>query len=1368
MYRSKGSISAPAVRVCIVVVAFVLAVGVVGSCRAGKPVSSASFPGSESAPDKPSGDSESYIVNDSFGLALLDRYDKALSHPDRVVSLDKLDKEDSALLTITSKAGRLPDDLFMAVNYDSSQWSFKGASYGGAMGDNAIHIECIASSGVLNLGVARMKDERGVKNGDGAEADRVIYTLLFAKGAESAMRAVCSAPVEEHNKVVDLSGEDLGNNTVRLTWTEINIGDYDNSGEVGVPDITPIAVHFLETPATADNPELFILIDGDNSDEIGISDITPIANNYLNLISGYLVFRDDLGDEPIAPGSELQPTIARPEPSPDHGRLLCTFSDRPTASGTYTYTVRPFSLPDDEVPVGIESDPAAVEFTVHGIDDVTPPVWDDDSVKLSVTGGESSVFVEWGRAVDAESSPVDYLIYVSEGDSVEYETPHRTIGAGDPDPDEHSLAISDLPSGTRFTIAVRARDNALNPNIDQNTETVTVDLVKNLGWLDFRGGPGRTGSILSTLYPPLTLSFEFSKDPPGTWFVSTPSIVGSDLASPDIAVCAIDEVVFALDISDPDNIQEIWTYPTGDLIDGSPTVAADRVFVGSRDHNFYCLDLADGAFIWSFPITGNCATSPAVVDDVVFFGTTSGDLYGLSIFDGEAVHAHSVDATMSSSPAVVDGYVYGGSGNSPSVPAKIICYDTVLKTRKWEYPTDAGVFGTPAVADDLVMVGDLAGNLYILSTSGAELYKIPLGAGINASPAYGDGIVYAATLDSKVYAINTATGEEIWPAPATIPGAAGIFSSPLLTGNYLYVAGSNGHLYALEAATGEIVWEWGGSSIPVTSSPVTWGGQIFLQGGDNTLRAFISNSDYIPPAWTSHIGIYSASWTGEIGNPFLRLIAGDATESKTPPVKWMFYMSRADEVDFIDADLPSSQTITLGPVLAPDYTLNPAGMAIARAQWNAHRAWYAARVLDSAIPANYDSNEVVIDYTFPWYGFERGIDTDDGETIYQFDAAYDSDRDSFLIAAYNYIEDGAIWKLNQYEIGTAVSQEFELMPLTEKASAGYVDLAKAPGESGAFFMATAVPISGDPVRRELHVGSTANAGSDFSFEKIDPSDHNWGEVAIAIDDRGLPAVANTYMEDITSELLFATFWPQYHYLDDNDPQAWHREFIDLSGVQTWYIDLEFKTDGTPVVAYSKSNKTTGGNTGLFVAERRGADDWAITEVEGGDLAGITGKHLSMALDENDRPVIVFSDLVSELVNLALPTGDGTWDIVELGSINSQGRTIHHGTDILRNVTDGQEGYTYALAHFSQVGTSDTLQNVFVRGFRKVDGSWFVPDNNDYWIGEVEQPMSDSGNIVLVEHDDAALPNGAVLFALCLDEWGQTLLINSVESENFLR
>ncbi|MCD6282944.1 PKD domain-containing protein [bacterium] len=89
---------------------------------------------------------------------------------------------------------------------------------------------------------------------------------------EALAKAASMPPTGATNRIDDLACSLNGDGTYTLTWHYRNLGDYDQSGIVGISDITPLAIHFGEDTAPENE-----WIDGDSDGRVHISDITPIA-----------------------------------------------------------------------------------------------------------------------------------------------------------------------------------------------------------------------------------------------------------------------------------------------------------------------------------------------------------------------------------------------------------------------------------------------------------------------------------------------------------------------------------------------------------------------------------------------------------------------------------------------------------------------------------------------------------------------------------------------------------------------------------------------------------------------------------------------------------------------------------------------------------------------------------------------------------------------------------------------------------------------------------------------------------------------------------------------------------------------------------
>jgi PKD repeat protein len=111
------------------------------------------------------------------------------------------------------------------------------------------------------------------------------FVQAIAQKLASGGKIALVAPSGDGNIVHGLTITPDGADNI-LSWNYRNTGDYDQSGAVGISDITPIAVHFGHPVGT---DPLDIVIDGDGLGTVGIADITPLAVNFGVNVTSYTV-----------------------------------------------------------------------------------------------------------------------------------------------------------------------------------------------------------------------------------------------------------------------------------------------------------------------------------------------------------------------------------------------------------------------------------------------------------------------------------------------------------------------------------------------------------------------------------------------------------------------------------------------------------------------------------------------------------------------------------------------------------------------------------------------------------------------------------------------------------------------------------------------------------------------------------------------------------------------------------------------------------------------------------------------------------------------------------------------------------------------
>lgn len=144
-----------------------------------------------------------------------------------------------------------------------------------------------------------------------ALADTPSIDLNLALSDESMPKLASVPPVGEYNVISDLTVTDVGFGEVNLNWTQINTGDYDFNGLVGITDITPIGqllgTTYDRNAANASSQRAF-WVDGNGDGVISVSDITPIGQNFGAYIAGYNIRMDGEAIDPVTDG---EPTVPR-------------------------------------------------------------------------------------------------------------------------------------------------------------------------------------------------------------------------------------------------------------------------------------------------------------------------------------------------------------------------------------------------------------------------------------------------------------------------------------------------------------------------------------------------------------------------------------------------------------------------------------------------------------------------------------------------------------------------------------------------------------------------------------------------------------------------------------------------------------------------------------------------------------------------------------------------------------------------------------------------------------------------------------------------------------------------------------------------
>lgn len=234
----------------------------------------------------------------------------------------------------------------------------------------------------------------------------------------------------------------------------------------------------------------------------------------------------------------------------------------------------------------------------------------------------------------------------------------------------------------------------------------------------------------------------------------------------------------------------LWKVSLGS-VESSAAVGAGRVYVGSLNHHFYCLDAESGKTMWNRKEEAAITISPALYADRVYYCDEEGGVYSRNRKDG---------------------------------------------TSAWHSSLPGKPYSPPVVSNGRVYVTTSSGSLFCLDPGdGRILWTENLGAPIFASVSADTSNVYVPVSSGKVYSLRHDGGKMQW----TYDAGTIVNSRMRVAGSFLIVVALRGDIILLERSTGKPVWMHT-LDRRIVAPPVTSQGFLIVADDRKRIHAFIS------------------------------------------------------------------------------------------------------------------------------------------------------------------------------------------------------------------------------------------------------------------------------------------------------------------------------------------------------------------------------------------------------------------------------------------------------------------------------------------------------------------------------------------------
>jgi outer membrane protein assembly factor BamB/predicted MPP superfamily phosphohydrolase len=167
---------------------------------------------------------------------------------------------------------------------------------------------------------------------------------------------------------------------------------------------------------------------------------------------------------------------------------------------------------------------------------------------------------------------------------------------------------------------------------------------------------------------------------------------------------------------------------------------------------------------------------------------------------------------------------------------------------RWTHQTGSTIASTPALWQNLAIVGDASGSVYGLGlTSGKPAWTFKSKNAVYSTPTVSGDIVVFASTDGSIYALKAATGKRLWQSETSRP----IVASPVIANGLVYIGSSEGKFRALDLTSGKSVWEFDRVSGFVETKPLLYEGKVIFGAWDQYLYALDQKTGKLAWRWKS-------------------------------------------------------------------------------------------------------------------------------------------------------------------------------------------------------------------------------------------------------------------------------------------------------------------------------------------------------------------------------------------------------------------------------------------------------------------------------------------------------------------------------------
>ncbi len=283
---------------------------------------------------------------------------------------------------------------------------------------------------------------------------------------------------------------------------------------------------------------------------------------------------------------------------------------------------------------------------------------------------------------------------------------------------------------------------------------------------------------------------------------------------------------------EPDHPLEFkWIYETEGYSISPPVINGGFVYIGSNDRTFHKIDIREGKAVWKCNSTSIVQASPAIYNNTIFLSSDDKNLYALDPENCKVLQKYHTEGIFSKILIFNDTLFVGSDDNH------LHAIEPSTGKVKWKFDLGNDIKDTFAVSNTGLYIGSLSGHLYALDlNNGEQLWEYETKGSIDSPPVLLDDNIYISSWDGHIYALNTNTGKPVWEKLLHSDTKMQLSAAD----KKIYVTSMKNPVYALDSSTGRTIWQ---TSIPehITTPAIITPGHLYL--GSDTGNISILNNE---------------------------------------------------------------------------------------------------------------------------------------------------------------------------------------------------------------------------------------------------------------------------------------------------------------------------------------------------------------------------------------------------------------------------------------------------------------------------------------------------------------------------------------------